>query len=277
MGERRALSDLDVAHLLEDLGSQLETPAGDAFAPIRARLAAESVHRRHTTARRGWQTRIPRLAFALFVVVAVLIAALVISPAARRAVADWLGVRGVLIEQHSNPPASQLGGRLLLGKPLSLAQARSRVRFTVLVPPASQFGAPAEAYASSTPSGGSVTLLYRARPGLPAAAGSNVGLLVTEYQAQIDDTFIRKATGAGVRFERLAIAGEPGYWFEGRPHEVIVADRHGRFFQDHARLAGNTLLWQHGSLTLRLESALTQGQAIRLAQSLVSQVHRGGT
>jgi hypothetical protein len=276
MGERRALSDLDVAHLLEDLGSQLETPAEDALAAVRARLVAELSHRRARTGQRDWKTRMPRLAFALLVAVVVLIAALVISPAARQAVADWLGVRGVLIEQHSRPPAGQLGGRLSLGKPVTVAQARSRVSFAVLVPPASQFGAPAETYAASTPSGGSVTLLYRARSGLPAAATTNVGLLVTEYRAQIEDTFIRKAIAPGVRFERLTIAGEPGYWFEGQPHEVIFADRHGRFFNDQARLAGNTLLWQHGPLTLRLESALTQDQAVRTAQSLIPRIHRDG-
>lgn len=270
MVERRALSDVEVAHLVEDLGGHLEAPGDDVIAAVRARLETEPVHRRARTGHRVRQTRPARVAFAGLVVVVVLSAALVISPTARRAVADWLGLRGVLIEQQSRPPAIRLGGHLSLGQPVSLTQARRHVSFAVLVAPASRFGAPAEAYVASTPSGGAVTLLYQARPGLPAAVPSDVGLLVTQFRAQIQETVIRKAIGPGVRFEQVTVAGGPGYWFEGQPHEVFFADRHGRFFHDRSRLAGNTLLWQHGSLTLRLESALPKDQALRVAESLTA-------
>lgn len=269
MAERRAPSDMEIALLLENLGGQLDVPAGDVAGAVRTRLASESVRRRARARRRAWwQTRSARLAFAGLVVVVALSVALVISPSARRAVADWLGARGVLIEQQSSPPVIRLGGRLSLGQPVSLTQARTRVSFTVLVPPARRFAAPAEAYVASHPSGGAVTLLYQPRPGLPAAAPSNVGLLVTEFRAQIQDAVIRKVIGPGVRFEQVTVAGEPGYWFEGQPHAVFFADEHGRFFQDGSRLAGNTLLWQHGSLTLRLESALPKDEVIRVAESL---------
>jgi hypothetical protein len=260
---------VEIALLLENLGGQLDVPAGDVAGVVRTRLASESAHRRARAGRGAWwQTRPARLAFAGLVVVVAVSVALVISPTARRAVADWLGVRGVLIEQQSSPPAIRLGRGPSLGRPVSLTQARRRVSFTVLVPPTRRFGAPAEAYVASHPSGGTVTLLYRGHRGLPPAVPSNVGLLVTEFRAQIQDAVIRKVIGPGVRFEQVTVAGEHGYWFEGQPHAVFFADEHGRFFQDGSRLAGNTLLWQHGSLTLRLESALPKDQVIRVAESL---------
>jgi hypothetical protein len=35
-----------------------------------------------------------------------------------------------------------------------------------------------------------------------------------------------------------------------------------------ARLAGNTLLWEHSGLTLRIESALDRDGALRIATSM---------
>ncbi len=38
--------------------------------------------------------------------------------------------------------------------------------------------------------------------------------------------------------------------------------------QEAIRLAGNTLLWQDGDLTLRLESSLDRNRAVEIAKSM---------
>jgi hypothetical protein len=129
-------------------------------------------------------------------------------------------------------------------------------------------GQPDEVYLADTPSGGRISLLYRPRSGLPPAAGSRVGLLVTEFRARINDQLVRKGIGADVRLEGVTVAGEPGFWIEGNPHQLIFADERGRFVEDNARLAGNTVLWQRGPITLRVESGLSKAEAIRVAESL---------
>jgi hypothetical protein len=254
-----------MGQLLEDLSSCLEDAPRDAtLAAVRARLESEpTLDMTHTT-RQRWRTRTLRLAFVGLAVVVVLSLVLTVSPTARRAVADWLGIPGVLVERRSGPPPTKLGGHLLLGQRVSVAEAQRRVSFAVLS--AGQFGAPDEAYVADTPSGGRVSLLYRARSGLPQAGRSGVGLLVTEFRGQIN--VIRKIVGPGGAIEQVTVGGEPGYWFGGRPHQLTFADQNGQFFDDNSRLAGNTLVWEHGALTLRLESDVSKDRAIQIAESL---------
>src|SRR5207247_1380226 len=97
-----------------------------------------------------WQ---PVLA-AVVVVALVAGALLAFSPGARQAVADFLGLRGVRIQvEPSNPSPSLLptsvGGPLQLGQQLSLAEARQRVRFPILLPNDPRLGPPDEVYLSS--------------------------------------------------------------------------------------------------------------------------------
>jgi hypothetical protein len=111
-------------------------------------------------------------------------------------------------------------------------------------------------------------LLYRASDALPAADVTGVGLLVTEFVADPDRAALRKSIAAGAAIEEVTVDGEPGYWFAGEPHGVTFIDEHGELVEDASRLAGNTLVWEHGDLTLRIESALTRAQTVRIAESL---------
>jgi hypothetical protein len=49
---------------------------------------------------------------------------------------------------------------------------------------------------------------------------------------------------------------------------VAVADPDGTIVPDTVRLAGNVLIWQRGSLTIRLESALPLRTALRIARTV---------
>jgi hypothetical protein len=119
----------------------------------------------------------------------------------------------------------------------------------------------------AVPSGGRVDLVYRARPGLPASPFTDVGLLITEFQGQPTPEFLKKVTTMGV-VEQVTVGGEPGYWFSGEPHFFTYQDAAGTLREEQTRLAGNTLIWQRGDLTLRLEGELPKEEAIRIAESM---------
>ncbi len=259
--------DEALASALEDLGTTVEWPKADVADAVRARL----VPRRAGWSAAGWAgSRAGRLALAAVAVILTISAVLSVSSGARRAVAGWLGLRGVEIRypDPTAPSPRSLGSGMSLGEPVPLAEARRRLTFTPLLPPASALGVPDAAYVSPFPSGGRLTVVYGARPGLPEAASTGEGLLLTEFRGEIDAAAVRKQLTAGGLLEEVTVAGGRGYWFGGTPHQLFFADAEGRFYEDSSRLAGNTLVWEQGDLTLRLESALSKEDSIRLAESL---------
>ncbi len=155
-----------------------------------------------------------------------------------------------------------------LGERVTLAEARRRVGFPVLVPTAAGFRRPDAVFVNQRlPVGGRVDLVYRARPGLPASPFTDAGLLVTQFRGQLTADFIKKVVGMGV-VEEVTVAGEPGYWFSGEPHFFSYRDAAGGITDERTRLAGNTLVWQRGEQTLRLEGQLSKEEALRIAASM---------
>jgi hypothetical protein len=155
-----------------------------------------------------------------------------------------------------------------LGERVTLAEARRRVGFPVLVPTAAGFQRPDAVFVNQRlPVGGRVDLVYRARPGLPASPFTDAGLLVTQFRGQLTADFIKKVVGMGV-VEEVTVAGEPGYWFSGEPHFFTYRDAAGGITDERTRLAGNTLVWQRGEQTLRLEGQLSKEEALRIAASM---------
>lgn len=210
-----------------------------------------------------------KAAVAMALVVALFTGTMVFSPTARRAVAGWLGLRGVKIEIVPSPsitPSPSLGAGLHLGERLSLAEIQPQVPFQVLIP--AELGPPDEMYLRTDLAVDQVTLLYRARPGLPEAATTGAGLLLTEFQATIDSQFIeKKIAPQATLIEAVTVDGQPGYWIEGA-HEVYLLGPDGEPVADTIRLAGNVLLWERGEVTLRIEAAITKAEALRIARSV---------
>jgi hypothetical protein len=272
--------ELDLERALTDLAASLEfPPTPDLAAAVTARLgeapaAAPAPPTPAARARRwlaglaGWR----RLAAAGLAVVLLAAAVLVASPGTREAVARRLGLRGIGVELGGPPPPTVTttpGGRLELGlgDRVTLEEARRRVDWPVLVP-AAGLGRPDAVFVNeAVPSGGRVDLVYRARPGLPASPFTDVGLLITEFQGQPTPEFLKKVTAMGV-VEEVTVGGEPGYWFSGEPHFFTYIDAAGTLREEQTRLAGNTLIWQRGDLTLRLEGELPKEEAIRIAESM---------
>ena len=267
--QRRRLGDRDLERALADLGARLAYPPTPSLAAdVRARLAQQP-------ARRGpfWLPPRPLWRGVVLGVLALIIVAaatLGLLPAARTTVAEWLGLKGVEIRYapaSPTPPASPAGARPLLGERVSLDEARRRVTFGVRTPALAGFDVPDEVYAGESPPGGQVTLLYRARPGLPAADGSGTGLLLTQFRGETEP-YIEKGIGPGTRLMRVMVDDVPGYWIEGAQHTLIYRDSTGRIRDEDSRLARNTLLWERNGITYRLESALDRGEALRIAESV---------
>ena len=191
-----------------------------------------------------------RVAIALVAVVVVAIGAVFAVPQARTAILDWLGLRNVSVVRVEKLPAVPAHGNLDLGQRVTLDDAKRRAPW-LLVPD----GTPDSVWVNKSLPGGKVSLLW----GTP----SNVRLLLTEFTGR---TYIEKVIDGDTQVERVKI-GDAGAWFQG-PHVVMFQDRDGRFRESHARLARNTLVWQVGNVTLRLEGGLTKDEALRIARTV---------
>jgi hypothetical protein len=267
-------SELDLDRALADLAASLEfPPTPDLAAAVSARLDQAPSPTPARPRRWSWPTGWRRLAVAGLAVVLLAVAVLAASPGTREAVARRLGLRGIGVELGGPPPSTATtttGGRLDLGlgERVTLEEARRRVGFPVLVPQTGGLERPDAVFVSeAVPPGGRVDLVWRARPGLPASGFTDAGLLITEFQGQTTPEFIKKVAVAG-QVEFLEVGGEPAYWFSGEPHFFTYLDRAGNFREEQTRLAGNTLIWQRGALTLRLEGEISKEEALRIAESM---------
>jgi hypothetical protein len=222
------MPELDVA--LRELGRQVEfPPTPDLASAIRGRLERP----------RRWRRPV---AIALAVLV-VAVGAVLAVPPARTAILDWLGLRGVSIVRVDELPPTPAVERLELGRKITPQEAPLWLRVPDDEPDTIYMG------------NGTVSLLW----GTP----ERVRLLLTEFRGE---AFIEKLIEPGTRVERVTVNGEAGAWLE-EPHVVFFEDLRGRVRRSTGRLAGKTLLWQHGEVTLRLEGDLSKEEALRIART----------
>jgi hypothetical protein len=288
------VTELELERALADLAGHLEQPATPPLAEaVMARIAERPAPAKRPghagvftwrgrsippvprvrLPRRGWR-RVAVAALALLVLATGIVVA---TPPAREAVARRLGLLGIEIHLGGPTPTGTTptptgttprpgaGTDLGLGRRVTLEQARAAVGFPLLVPTVPGFERPDAVYLSEDVPGGRVNLVYRPRPGLRASPFTNVGLLVTEFQAT---PFADKLAKTATRVEQVTVSNELGYWLTGEPHGFLYRDRDGNIQEETARLAGSTLVWAHRGLTLRLEGQVSKQEAIRLAESM---------
>jgi hypothetical protein len=194
---------------------------------------------------------------------------MVFSPAARHAVADFLGIEGARIEIKATPVPTTvptLGEDLDLGDEVTLAEAEDLAGFKIKIPPA--LGEPDAVY-SDPFTARVVSLVYEASDEFPESASTGVGLLISEFEGTIGKgELLDKIVFTGGKVAPVKVNGQPGFWISGSPHTVYFRDDAGLIIDDTTRLAGNTLLWESGDLTMRLEGDITKAEALRIARSL---------
>jgi hypothetical protein len=230
---------------LRALGRDVEYPP----MPNLARSVAARIERRRPPQLRR------RVALALVVLLLAIGIAFAVPPA-RTEILRFLGLNGVTIEFVDKVPSSTIVTQLRLGDRTTLAAAQAAVRYRILTSPL--LGAPDEVYLNAD----AVGFVYRHRAG-------GVKLLVTQFPGFERPDFAKKLLTKGTRAEGVEVKGEPGYFISGKPHFFLYLDPEYRVVQRELYLAGNTLLWQHGTLTLRLEGKLTRDQALAIARSFV--------
>ncbi|MEP6753693.1 MAG: hypothetical protein ABI959_13190 [Candidatus Dormiibacterota bacterium] len=247
---------------LSRLGAELDWPATPNLAPaVRLRIGA-----RRPRFERRWLIA----AAAAFLV----LAAIAAYPPGRDAIASWINLHTIFrtVPHLATPtplPPGLLGPRLGLGAQTTLETARAAVNWPLLVP--ASLGSPDEVYVQpppDRPSGGEVTLVYAARPGLHAAGETGVGLLVTEARGAINSEFFGKMIGPDTTIEPVAVSGGSGYWISGAPHAFVFVDTAGVVRYETLRLATNTLLINVGGTVVRIEGNISKAQALAIAAAL---------
>jgi hypothetical protein len=236
------------------LREELTWPATpDLAGAVAERIAGEPRDGAAAGRRRALRSRRPATvavgALAVVLAIAVTLAA---APGVRARIAHWLGIGAVRIERVERLPPTAPGRDLGLGRRTTLAGARRLAR--ARVPAVAALGPPDAVYAD--PRDGSASLVWRPRPGLPAAS-RGVGALLTVLPGG-DVQVVKKLLGAGTSVTSVDVDGGFGVFIAGEPHLVVPPNR----------LAGNTLLWVRGETTYRLEAALGRSAALRVARSV---------
>lgn len=231
---------------LEELGRAVQPPDDGAVvtAAVMARVAALT-----TPSTAGLRLRRPR--HRLVLVVTAVLLALLVTPPVRATVADWFGFAGVVVRHDPSPLPSHAPPLPTAGTMMSLDQARRLVTFEVAVP--ADLGAPDGVEVSADHRVLSMTWTQ-----------STTGTVrLDQFDGRLDYAFAKSAPGV----EFTSVSGATALWFD-RPHRVVLLGPDGSRRRQTARLGGQTLIWERGTTSLRLEGELSQPQAITIAESV---------
>ena len=240
---------------LAELGPEIAFPATPPLAVLVAvRLAQPG--------RVTWLMRPISRGLALALIATLLLAGI--------AVAFGIGLGGLrlVFGPASFSPAPSMAVGPGLGMPTSLDAARAQVTFDLRVPTLPELREPDLVYLAEPPAGGAVTLLYAERPGFPADPASGIGLIVTQFRADIGPDLFEKLINSGVSVLPALVHSESAWWVAGGDHFFFYRDAQGVRVESTLRLASPTLIWEEGGVTHRVEGAPSLADAVRVAESL---------
>jgi hypothetical protein len=238
--------DLDLELALAGCGRELSfPPTPDLVASVSRRLEAVSRPRRT----RG---RMLVLAFAILLATAGIAAGVT---------ASLHGLGLVFVDKI--PPVTP-GKTLSLGLQVKQDEARRLVGFELIVP-GPPLGRPDAWFVESITDGRVATLVWGAHGDLPPIR-HGVSVLATESPGHVELEFAKKFIGVDSKVVSIRVNGAPGLWITGSPHAIAWSNG-GAFPQQNVRLVGNVIVWNAGSLLIRIEGARTLAEARRLAGS----------
>jgi hypothetical protein len=242
--------------VLVELGAQIDWPEHpDQTAAVLRRLSAPTRRAR----RFRW---VPVTALIILLAASILL----LSPTAREAVADLLGVAGIEVRfgEALTPP---IGAHLDLGEPVTLEEAAEAVEFDLSIP--EKLGDPDAVYLSTRPSTGRVSMVWEGDDALPAAGESDVGVIYSQFTLDLaEDELFVKSVMPDNRVRAVEVGGILGLWIDGAPHVITFEDAAGNTHEEETRLAGNVLMWERAGVTHRIETTQPLEEALALAESL---------
>ena len=260
---RERLQDRDLERTLSDIGGHLEGPRRDMWPAVRARIDERRA--------RPWWSHLSIDARTLAPVAAtlaiILVAAFLLTPDLAARAAQVLGLPGVQIYRVPESPTGRptTSALTFAGQRVATAAEASRIAgFTVRTPAA--LGDPSALYVETTPV--RVTIVYASVKGIPASPQAGVSAIVVEFKGTLETQFMAKAIGPGTFLDAVPLGSGVAYYLSGQPHQFFFRDPAGNVQPETLRLAGNTLLWEEGGVTYRLEAQVSQQEAVRIASTL---------
>jgi hypothetical protein len=258
------VSDAVLDEALRDVARHVAWPPTPNLAPA-VRLRVERGAHVATLPRRPVRRALVLAAAALFVVLA---GTLALSPGLRAAILRLFTLPGVTIEADETEPPEvtppAVDAEPVLGLRVALDEARREVSFRVAVPEA--LGGPDEVYLLGGGERALVTLAYRDAPGVPVDPETGYAVLLTQLEGRPTESLIKK-TDLEARVVPVDVNGELGYFVQGE-HLVYVRAPGADPIPDEPRIAGNTLLWTRGPVTLRLEADVPLDRALDIARTV---------
>ena len=181
-------------------------------------------------------------------------------------IAAALGFRlpGLELERVETLPPAGIG--LDLGQQISLDEARSFDHVRVLLP--ASLPAPGTAYLLGTREDPIVTVTWRAEPGDPTLAGSDLALSLMAVPGAVDGGLLHKLASPATSIEPVTVGPDPGWWVSGAPHEILIRGPGGSVDVLRSALVGDTLLFARDGTLYRLESALGRDATLAIASSM---------
>ncbi|MGH2677395.1 MAG: hypothetical protein ACRDHB_03400 [Actinomycetota bacterium] len=248
---------------LRDIGRHVAWPPTPDLAPT-VRLEVERGPEVAKLPRRPVRRAVVLAAAALLVVLG---GALALSPGLRAAILRFFTLPGVTIEVDETAPPEvtppAVDAEPFLGRRVALDEARREVSFPVAVPEA--LGEPDEVYLLGGGERALVTLAYHDALGVPVDPETGYAVLLTQLEGRPNENLIKK-TDLEARVVPVNVNGEQGYFVQGE-HLVFVQAPGADPIADEPRIAGNTLLWTRGSVTLRLEANVPLDRALDIART----------
>ena len=270
----------ELEHELRELGARIEyPPTPDLSRAVRRQL--DEVEARNTSRARRFWAALPTLRWAAAALFVLVIAVPTLSPGLRATVAGWLVTGQAASTGQEDKAAGGAGRAAESGAPESPAGEVFRPssggsirplgedqgfgdRITlqeadppVPLPRAPKLGKPDEVYSGE----GGLTLVYRARAGLPSLADSRIGLLLTQLSGGLEATYLAEEPASGTKLEEVRVHDERGYWF---PDGRRVRSQPG----DAERLPGGALLWERKGRAFLMRAELSKEETIRIAESV---------
>ena len=163
------------------------------------------------------------------------------------------------------PPVA--GMRLALGRQVALSDVEAATGVPVRLPTDERLGPPDSVWVDAS-KGDQVAYVWKSSEELPQTQEPGVGLVLMRFDGANDREFYEKVIHTGTRLERVKVAGHDGYWISGDPHFFFYTASDGRFVEDSRRWVGDALIWNDGSATYRIESALGRDATITIAESI---------